>query len=78
MDGFHQAVEAVERKQHGVRRIATGNNGEVRVVYDVIDDFLQVVAGIRETDYTHDGTSCANRSTTWLDVEFLCLNTRCG
>ncbi|MCY1358611.1 hypothetical protein D9M69_451530 [compost metagenome] len=59
MDGFHQAVEAVERNQHGIRCIAARNDGEVRIIDDVIDDLLQVVAGIREIDYAHGNTSCA-------------------
>jgi hypothetical protein len=32
MDGFHQAVEGVQRHQHGIRRVAPGNDRVIGVI----------------------------------------------
>jgi len=50
MDGFHQAVEAIERKQHGIRRISTRNHDEILATDNIFDELLQVVVGIGEKD----------------------------
>ena len=46
MDGLHEAVEGVQRPQHGVRSIAPGDHRVVGVVDHLIDDGIQTVAGI--------------------------------
>jgi hypothetical protein len=53
--GLHQSIECVQGHQHGIWRITPGNDGEIGVSDDLINDALEATPGLREINDSHDG-----------------------
>jgi hypothetical protein len=53
VNGFEQAVEGVKGHDDGIISIAAGDDGVVSVVYDLIENRFESIAGFAKSDDSH-------------------------
>ena len=75
VDGFHPAVERIERHHHGIGGIAPGDHRHVRIFDHAVDDLFEVVASVREADDLHGHLNTVAAPLNTLSAKDLCPGT---